>query len=149
MKILGSLFILIASISSCVVYERSEKSKISSTKEICELIRYIKSQIEYFSTPISKIFASYAEKSPLLSELCEKRLDLAKKSLDKDDFKTVSEFFTTLGKGLRDEELALCSYTLETLENSIAKKEKDYPDKIKVFRAMALFFGFCVVILLI
>lgn len=149
MKILGAFLILIASICSCVIYEKNEKCKISSAKEICEFIRYIRSQIEHFSTPINKIFASYTEKSVLVDHLCKKELDLAKKSLEKDDFKTVSDFFNSLGKGLKDDEASLCSYSIETLENSISKKEKDYPNKIKVFRAMALFFGFCVVILLI
>ena len=149
MKILGAILILFSSIFSCTVYEKSEKSKIASTKQVCAFIKYIKAQIEYFSTPVGKIFASYNEKSPLVERLCEKEFSLAKKMLDKDDFKLVFEFFGELGKGLKNEETAMCAYTIEALEGSITKKEKEYPDKIKVFRAMALFFGFCIVILLI
>ena len=149
MKILGAILILTASIFACTVYEKSEKSKIASAKQICAFIKYIKAQIEYFSTPVGKIFASYGEKTPLIERVCEKDFNMVKKLLDKDDFKLVFEFFEGLGKGLRVEEAALCSYTIKELEENIAKKEKDYPDKIKVFRAMALFFGFCIVILLI
>ncbi len=149
MKIIGALLILCASICSCVFYEKNEKSKISSAIKACDFIKYIKTQIEYFSTPINKIIASYEDKSPLIEDLSTKSFSVAKRLLDRGDFKLVFDFFSSLGKGLKDEELSLCSYTIEELQKCIEKKEKDYPDKIKVFRAMALFFGFCVIILLI
>lgn len=149
MKIAGALLILCASICSCVFYEKTEKSKISSANEICNFIKHIRAQIEYFSTPISKIFSSYDEKTPLIKDLCDKSFSGSKRLLEKGDYKLVFDFFSSLGKGLKDEELSLCSYTIDELQKSIDKKEKDYPDKIKVFRAMALFFGFCVIILLI
>ena len=138
MKIFGSFILLCASICSCYFYERSEKSKLSSASEICSFIRYIKAQIEYFSTPVVKIFSSYSERTPLIDDLSCKQFKNAQKSLGKEDYKLILDFFSSLGKGLKDEELSLCSYTIEALEKSIDKQKKDLPNKIKVFRAMVL-----------
>ena len=149
MKIIGSLLIVCASFFSCFVYEKREKKKITSALEICDFIKYIKSQIEFFSLPIDKIFSSYESKDGVINDIISKNTDELSKALTKEDYITVLHFFDSLGKGLKNEELSLCEYSLEKLQQSIDKKQRDYPNKIKVFRAMSLFSGFSIIIILL
>ena len=59
MKIFGCLLILISSVSCAYFYEKSLKNKILILGEIIDFIKYAKNQIEYFSTPIDKIFTDF------------------------------------------------------------------------------------------
>lgn len=151
-KILGAILILSASICACVFYEKRQKEQLSSIIECNDLIQFIKSQIEYFSTPIEKIFNLYSKESShsaVTKSIIENRLESIKDLFDMEDFSLINEFFSTLGMGVKTEQLALCSYTIEELEKAIKKKKAELPEKIKVFRAMALFIGICIIILLI
>lgn len=148
-KILGCILILSASVCACVFYENTEKAKINATKEMIEFIRYIRSQIEYFLTPLNKIYSSYEHKSPITERLSKEGPEFTKDFLEKGDFAAINELFGELGKGPKSEQLSLCSYTAEVLERSYEKKKTELPNKIKAFRAIALFCGFCAVILLI
>ncbi|MBQ3040874.1 MAG: stage III sporulation protein AB [Clostridia bacterium] len=145
-KIIGSILILCASVCACAFYERAEKAKIASLQECCDFIKHIRAQIEYFSTPVDKIFSSYDKKTELIDALISKD---AKNYFEKEDYPVINEFFASVGRQLKDEELSSCSYTISELEKRLEKRRQDYPNKIKVFRAMALFIGISVIILLI
>lgn len=147
MKFFGSILILCACVVTCVLYERSEKQKLSYLSSVCDFIKNIKAQIEYFSSPTEKIFSSYEPKTDLIADLITKK-DVSM-YFEAEDCRIVEDFFNSLGKGMKDEELCLCSYTISELEKRIEKKRIDYPNKIKVFRAMTFFSGICVIILLI
>lgn len=148
-KILGSILILFASIYACIAYEKREKSKLSALNTTIEFIKHIKAQIEYFSTPINKIFATYEHSSEVTKKLAKKDINDSQSDFDKESFKVVSNFFSSLGRGVKSEQLSLCTYTINELEKISEKNMADYPNKIKVFRAMALFCGICAIILLI
>ncbi|MBO5374222.1 MAG: hypothetical protein J6A54_02080 [Clostridia bacterium] len=148
-KILGSILILCSAVYACAYYERTEKSKLNCLTEVCDFIKHIKAKIEYFSMPLDKIYGSYENHTEITKLLSSSKLDSAKSLLDKEDYKIVDSFFSSLGKGLKSEQLALCSYTTTQIEEIIKKKSTDLPNKIKVFRAIALFCGACAVILLI
>lgn len=146
-KLIGAVMILCACACACAFYEKGEKNKIFHLASCYDYIRYIKTQIEYFSMPIDTIHSSYEPKSELCDALiANEGID---KLFEKEDATLISGFFSSLGKGMKNEELSLCSYTIEELEKRIERKKSDYPNKIKVFRATALFIGFCTIILLI
>lgn len=148
-KILGCVLILSASICACIFYERAEKAKLCALKELCDFIKHIRSQIEYFSAPLDKIYASYEKRGEIISLLVSDGVESIKELLNKADFEIAYSFFSSLGKGVKSEQIALCSYTIGELDSSYEEKKAELPNKIKVFRAMALFCGFCAVILLI
>lgn len=148
-KIIGATFILCASVCSCYFYERKQKARLQELISVYEFIKYIKTQIEHFSTPIKKIYSSYESESESVEVIKNGDYKTLGSLLEKDEYKLIYEFFSRLGAGLKGEELSLCGYTLEELEAILKKRREDYPNKIKVFRAMALFIGFCVIILLI
>ena len=145
MKIIGSILIICASVAFSYFYEKKQKEKIKHANELYDFIKYIRAQIEYFSTPVYKIYVEYSNKTEYISSL----LIPSKNSL-KDEYNNfVSNFFANLGKGYKKEQLQLCDYALEYIKNYEKKTRAEYPNKIKVFRALSIFAGFCVVILLI
>ena len=148
-KILGCILILSASICACVFYESSEKSKLNAIKEINDFIKHIRSQIEYFCTPLDKIYTEFEHKTEIISCLANKGALAIKDYLDATDFELINTLFSELGKSVKSEQIALCSYTSKELEESFEKKKSELPNKIKAFRAIALFCGFCAVILII
>ena len=149
MKLFGSILILSACICACYFYEKREKNKLDSLCIACDFILHIKSQIEYFSLPLEKIFNSYSNKCEITENLSKNQFKNIQTSFEKDDFRIICDFFKSLGKGYKNQEISLCSYTLEELGKNLKKEKAEYPNKIKVFRVMTLFIGFCVIILLI
>ncbi len=154
LKLIGSILILCASVSACYFYEKNEKRKIYLCERYCELIKFIKSQIQYFSTPIDKILSSYKTQLALNEEEFSEYIELSKlkeclRWSDKEEKTILEPFFLSLGKGQKAEEISLCSYTVTELEKITEKKKADYRNKIKSFRAIAMFIGACAVILLI
>ena len=56
MKIIGSFLIIISSIIASYIYEKQQKEKIESLKNLDKFIIYIKQQIEYFNYPLDIIY---------------------------------------------------------------------------------------------
>lgn len=146
MKIIGSIFILFSSIFASFYYEKSLKSKINKCEEIIEFLSYIKIQIEYFSTPINLIFEKYDKKTETIISLIKGEKI---KILNQETDAKIYDFFSTIGKGFKKEQITFSDYTLNLVNDNLRKLKDEYPKKAKVFRSMSLFFGFCTIILLI
>lgn len=144
MKIFGCLLILISCVSCAYFYEKSLKNKILILGEIIDFIKYVKNQIEYFSTPIDKIFTDFECK--YINETIKSRR--AENIFGKDK-ERINEYFSMLGKSYKKEQLDLSSYYLSYFSDRYTKISYELPNKIKVFRAMALFVGATTIIFLV
>lgn len=144
MKIFGCILILISSICCAFFYEKSLNNKIKIYEEIIDFIKYAKNQIEYFSTPVDKIFTSYESKQ--ITDLLKNKSVTPSFS---DESEKINEFFSLLGKGYKKEELQLCDYYISYFEDIYTKKLYEQPTKVKIFRAMSLFFGATTIIFLV
>lgn len=149
MKIAGAILILCASVASSYFYEKREKEKIRKANELTEFIRYIRAQIAYFSLPTDKIFKNYKSDDPFIEDIISGKLCSLDSFFDKDTTGVIKNFFSSLGNGYKDEQLAMCDFTLSATEDFINKMNKEFSGKVKVFRSMALFTGVCIIILLI
>ena len=146
MKILGALFIITSSVLSSYFYEKRLSYVINELKEIENFVSYISNQIEYFSLSLNEIYRRYGSESKTLSLLAEKkRIDY----LGDDIEEALFQCFDKLGTGFKDEELK----RLLVLNNFITAKIQDlesaYKERTRVFRTIAFFVGFSVVILLV
>ena len=149
MKLIGSLLIILASVVSSFFYEKNLKENLKNTVEICELIKYIKSKIEYFSTSINEILQSYETDNCHIKEYVLKKDKFNCSYLDKSVVNQVNDFFDKLGKGYKKEQITLCDYTISLLESSVTNLKENYPKKAKLFRSLSLFFAIgCVIILI-
>ena len=140
MKLIGSVLIIFASIIASYLYEKKLKASIQATEELYHYVLFIKNKIEYFSMPINEIKKSYP---------CPNIISNNVEFLDKESKNTMDNFLSKLGKGFKKEQLALCEYTLRTLEQSRDKAKMEFTKKTKVFRSLSLFTGIGCVILLI
>lgn len=147
MKIIGSLLILIATVVASFFYEKGYKDRLSKIKSVIGFISYIRTQIEYFSHPLSEIYNNYQEMNDFLLTLT--KAESNDFGLDKQEFNIIREFFSSLGKGYKKEQISLCDYTIKELNKIYETQERDYPNKIKIFRSMSIFIGVSAIILLV
>lgn len=147
MKYIGALLIMCGCVALSYFYGKKEKNKISDLLRMRDFILYVKTRIDLFLTPKERLFCEYDD--PFIKSLYESSFKDLRLYFDKNDCEYLNEFFYTLGKGMKDEELALCEYTVLQLNKSIDKAEADIKNKIKVFRTIAIFGGASLVILII
>ena len=142
MKIIGSILILIASITTSYYYEREQKKQITA----CKFLEYIRCRIELFSLPLNRIYESYKEKDDYINALIHNEDVKVHSTVLKQELK---DCFSQLGTGYKAEQIKNLDYSIMLIKKEISQSEKDYPQKIKVFRAIALFVGCSVAILLV
>lgn len=148
MKIIGCVLIFLSSILCSYYYERYLKIKISKLEELILFVSYIKSKIEYFSIPLSKIYQKYENKTKFIDSLIH-NFDYKEIQISKEVDSIICEFFSSLGKGYKQEQIALCNYTTERLNANLSLIKATSPNKIKIFRALSLFIGISIIILLV
>ena len=146
MKIIGSFLIIFVSVASSYYYERYQKEKQRALCSICDFLDFIKGQIEHFSTPLNKIFELYQNKNSYTVSLIEHKQI---KCVSEATGDTLTKCFYTLGKGYKDEQIKTLDYTVNKVKTELSYLEKDYKQKTKVFRALAIFISCSVVILLV
>ena len=117
MKIIGSIFIIFASIVSSYYYEKKLKVEISNLENLCSFIMFTKNRIEYFSIPIKQIINDYSEKTPFLYDLINRFDNGDLKFLEASTKNDIFDFFNSIGKGFKKEQLDLCTYTLKSIES--------------------------------
>jgi hypothetical protein len=144
MKIIGSLIIMLASIICSYLYEKRLKLQVECLERFISFIKYVKSKIEYFSQPTNKIFSSYSDFEYINSSIND-RFSL----LGKNEKALLDDFFQKLGSGYKAEELSLCDYTSNAILETLTEFKSKNPSKIKIFRALSLFFGASVIIFIV
>lgn len=149
MKLIGSIFIICASIFASFFYEKKQKNLIKCQSELISLVNYIKTQIEYFSKPINEIFNEYNSDNEFIKDvlLYKEKADFS--ILEQGVKKDVISLFKELGKGFKKEQISLCDYSLKVLNSSLDVLKSDYSKKCKIYRSIALFIGVCAIVLLI
>ena len=146
MKIIGSAFIIVASITVSFFYEKKQKENLMLLKSICSFLEYIKNQIEFFSLPLNVIFEQSSNKTCLINELIVgKEIDVFSQEINDE----INICFSGLGKSYKSEQIKKLDYTIMFLKEQINKTQENYSEKIKVFRAIAIFVGCSMVILLV
>lgn len=146
MKIFGGALIILASVFSSYCYEKSLKEKINKLGDVINFLAYIGRQIDYFSSPLKKIFNDYENKTDTVNCLIENKTVYG---LDGDITLKINSCFSSLGEVYKREQLTVINYTLCEVQEKLKMMENSKSDKIKVFRAISLFVGISFVILLV
>ncbi len=146
MKIIGSILILISSVTISYYYERGQKQYVYNQKSIYKFLEYIKSQIELFSMPLNRIYEKYKDKNDCIYSLIEGKYEAITPLIIQNELK---ECFSQLGTSYKEDQIKILDYTITKIKEEINLAEKNYEQKIKVFRAIALFVGCSTVILLV
>ena len=141
MKIIGSFLIIISSIIASYIYEKQQKEKIESLKNLDKFIVYMKQQIEYFNYPLDIIYSKFNNKN-IVSLTVQPNFE---SELNKD----IKDCFSQLGKGFKSEQIKSLEYLHSKINIKLLDLEKSYIEKVRVFRALSLFIGCCTAILLV
>lgn len=120
---------------------------------LISLIRYIRSEIECFAMPIPRALARCPRK---LLEECGFSSEDAPKSAEElleniNDGVThahFARFCGEIGKGYRDEQLALCDYYITVLEERRLKLAEQLPLRKRINSALCMSGAFAIVIVL-
>lgn len=144
MKIVGSLVIILASIVCSFMYEKRLKQQIDCLERFISFVKHIKSKIQYFSLPTNEIFSTYNDFEYINSCISDKF-----SLLQKNEKSLLDDFFKKIGAGYKEEELALCEFTCNALTEVLNEFKNKNPSKIKIFRALSLFFGVSVIIFIV
>jgi len=147
MKYLGALFIMCGCVILSYFYESKEKTRLLNLIKIRDFISYVKNQIDFFLTPCHKLFSEYDD--DFIKGLIDNDFNNMGIYFEEHIADELSHFFKSLGNGLKDEEISLCDYTIQKLDDTIKKVEGEIKNKIKIFRTLSLFGGGCLVILII
>lgn len=155
-KYIGICLIIGASLYISYCIKRFGENKINCYCAICDLIEYIKDQIEYFCTPTEGLIGSYSNdflyKSGFLRNL--EKNDW-KKAIENDQYldqysKTVLEDFSKkLGKSSREQQIANCEYVISALSRKYEICKEDVSKRFKAYSTLAVIVGFMFVILVI
>ncbi len=131
-RICGLILLLSASVGVSFTLIGREAKRIRELEGICELIRYIKNNIDSFLMPLEGIFLSFhcdeLEKCGFEAEMKAHGLAAAAGadflSVDGKALGALSAFAGSLGTGFRDDEVKRCEYYLE-LFGALAVSEKE------------------------
>ena len=146
LRVIGGGAVVLSCILTSSYIASAEKSKIDQLEDLIMLIKYIRNQIDSYSTPIEKIMMEckdillrldvqedVADFSRLLS-VCEiKSGDNCKNILN--------TFAASLGKGYREQQVKLCDTTLAELDAIRKKLTEEYPNKKKTAAALCFAAG--------
>lgn len=121
------------------------RKKIFFLDAMAELIRYLHARIDYLSTPLDEIFASFHNDfmehtgfSKVMRQRGMRVAILENSFLDEKERQFFLGFFDTLGSNCREEELKLCDYYLEELTVQLSGLKAEYPGKAKLWRILPL-----------
>ncbi len=158
MKTLGLLMLFLCSLTFGVYSSYKTRTGLSQLRDILDFMCYIKSQIEYFNTPIYDIYKDYNNNDNGLNELIS-NISLSgwnaafektqKLYLPEAIVQQLMQFGIFLGKSNKEEQLTHCDYYIRLLENEYQKLEQEAPKKTKVSLALGLSAGLMLIILFI
>ena len=138
----GALLLLAASIGFGAANIRAEKNRRRELDAILRLVRHIRENIEHFSRPLGEIWARFddpvLDASGFLAVLRREGMEAAvrKSTLTADVRAVLSSFASSLGRGYREEQIALCRYTEEKLSGIAETLAKSAPDRERLWRTL-------------
>ena len=156
LRILGAVMIALSGLAGAYMLNVNAKQGLSQTEAFISLLRYIRSEIECYSMPIPRALArcpkeilagcGYAEKGAADSFLG--LLDKCKIN-DSATEKILRSLADGIGKGYRDEQLALCDNYISRLDERRRSLASELPMRKKMNSALCVSGALAIVILLI
>ena len=157
-KLIGAGAIIICTVGMGLHLTKKNKSSLLFIKEILEFMKYTKEKIEYFNAPIDDITENYTTQN-IQSEIMIRSIktDEWTKSLDEQKEMTlpqeasniIKEFGKKLGKSNKQDQVAMCNYCIDRLENLYQEMQSDIPQKNKITFALCIYGGLMIIILFI
>ena len=155
LKAAGAVLLLTAAGGVGLSKIREERRRLRELEAMAALVRTVRENIEHLSRPLSEIWARIPDPFPgepgFLSALREEGFSTAllRTEVCSRDRDLLEEFAASLGKGYREEELALCRYTEERLTDRAAALVREAPSRERLWRTIPLLAALSALILML
>ncbi len=138
-RMLGALLLSLSGALMTYRLNRRAADKLRRAEALCELLSFIRAEVDCFSLPISEILKR-ADKQTLKDSGYQARctphtLWEVYRGIhwqDKQSEKLFHRFCTEFGRGFRDEQVSRCTYFLAQLEEHKRTLERELPSKKKL-----------------
>ena len=161
-KVLGSASIVISAALFYMEAQKYESKKLKQTEAFISLLRYIKKQIECFSTPITHIIKECdgdilsacgldIKREPEITGAnpMKELLESCDFYIDVEAVESLKKFANDFGRSYREEQLRSCDYYISELMIYRDKISAEIPKERKLRFAMCLCISASVILLLI
>ncbi len=119
-RIFGAALMAFCGIYAARMLNLTLKATLDESEALLALVRFVRSQIECFSMPMPQIFERCPDELLLCCGYTGKEFktpsELELFISDGECAKLAKEFCSQIGRGYRDEQLSLCDYYAERLE---------------------------------
>lgn len=140
--IVGSVLLFAASAAVSVSYAASSRKRIADTDALIDLVRHIRVHIEYFLTPLDRIYSDFSSDalgSCGFSEVLKKRglteaIRSGKANTSKKTSEILLKFSESLGEGYRNDQLDLCDLCISSLTEQLSHEREEYAKKSDLYR---------------
>ncbi len=158
-KIIGIFFVFF-SCSACGFFiSHMLYTSVRQLDAFCRLVKFIETQIDYYLTPLDRIFLEYEDKH---LELCGflpltrnvgavKALDECKNKLylSSVQYKELKSFFSSLGTHSSNEEKKHCEYFYTRLRELLSEAEEVLAARERLSRSLGILAGIFLALILI
>ena len=157
LKYIGLAVLFFISVYIGQIISGTYKNSVKQLEAFIHYIKYIKSQVEYYSTSYPDIFNKYTnvtlEQCGFISRLRDSDWNTAIEgtafSFDNNIKEILCNFGIELGKKMKDDEINNCDYTIEQLRIHYNTLKSELPKKNKLCTSLSLMAGLSTVIILI
>ena len=156
-KWIGAGIVLIAAGMLSIGLTREHKDILRELEALCDMVQYIRDNIDHLMKPLPDIFISYQndylETIGFLPQIRHIGLEEAWNeqsfSLSEEVFFLLSDFIRSIGSGYRTEELRLCDSTLTRLKENLDRIHRDSANRLKLYKTVPVMFALSVILILI
>ncbi|MBE6577519.1 MAG: hypothetical protein E7653_05220 [Ruminococcaceae bacterium] len=156
LKVVGVLIVAISGIVASYTLNAAARRSLEQTEGFIALIRRLRSDIECFAMPLPSALARcpaevYVKCGYVAQDAPRSVLSFVEACAvsDAESCKAMRAFARSIGRGYREEQLAICDYYTDMLEERRQRLYEQLPNKTKRNSAMCLCGALAVVILLI
>ena len=128
-KLLGAVLILTVGMIGAWGSVRYEKRRVQTLDGWIDLIRFIRSRIDCYLTPLDEILTAYAPNRDADLGMLLERSSLY---LDEEAKRVISGFEKEIGAGYREEQLRICDFCVEELRHLRKSCAEKAPTRTKL-----------------
>ena len=140
-------------------YTRHQQKRLYQTEGFLLLLRWLRGQISCYSLPISEAVAGFENKAleecgflprlrtdgfPVALGSCRDSL-----SVTKETERMLSAFAEGVGKSYREEQIALCDFTIGELEAAVHHVRQECPKQARLGRSLLISGGLALILVLL
>lgn len=156
-KMFGACVLMLSAVYFSYVKITASRKRISEVYAFIDMITKIKNEIYHFSKPLPEIFSDYKNDYFQSSRLIESIKEIGAReaikiysfSIKNETSKLIINFFEKIGEGYREDEVNLCTYTLERLTNEVKALSTENKSAEKLYRGIPILAVLSVILMLI